>query len=380
MSYKIAIHPDGFRHRNGEEQSFSRRWIELAAEANIVVQLVDAYDQDVLLKIRECDGFMWRFDYVPPSLTLAKRLLPAIEHGLRIPVFPSWKSGWHFEDKVAQHYLLKAAGIPMPQTWVFWRVEDALGFCEQATYPLVMKLAHGFQSANVALIRNPSEAMCWSRRMFRHGVRSIRSSAASLPRRMVHTLHDGMPLLGGSRENQFTELQGGYLLLQEFVPANEFDIRATVIGNRGYVFRRFNRPGDFRASGSGRGDWDPTQIDLTAVRLAFEVARALDTESVAVDILSRQGQPLVVEISYTFASWAVRDCPGHWLLRGDPATGKLDWIDGQLAAEDAIFIDFTAKLTARTKPVVLSVRPDGSIDPVKNRELRELRLPKTEAI
>ncbi len=81
---------------------------------------------------------MWRFDYVPPSLTFAKRLLPAIEQGLQIPVFPSWKSAWHFEDKIGQHYLLAAAGIPMPQTWVFWHLDDALEFCRQADYPVVM--------------------------------------------------------------------------------------------------------------------------------------------------------------------------------------------------------------------------------------------------
>ena len=380
MSYKIAIHPDNFRHRNGEEQSFSGRWVQLAAQANIGVQIVDAYDPDVLLQIRDCDGFMWRFDYVPPALTLAKRLLSAIEHGLRIPVFPSWKSAWYFEDKVAQHYLLKAAGIPMPRTWVFWRLDDALKFCEQASYPLVMKLAHGFRSANVALIRNRNEAVRWSRRMFRRGVHSIRSSAASLPRKMVHTLHDSMTLLGRPDENRFSELQGGYLLLQEFVGGNEFDIRVTVLGNRGYVFRRFNRPEDFRASGSGRCDWDPTQIDLAAVRLAFEIARRLDTESVAVDILFQSGQPVVVEMSYTFASWAVRDCPGHWLLRGNPAIGKLDWIEGRLAAEDAIFIDFAAKLAGKANLLNLSATDDYSMDGFGSPTPGESLLPKTEAI
>jgi glutathione synthase/RimK-type ligase-like ATP-grasp enzyme len=382
MNYKIGIHPDNFRHANGEEQSFSGRWIELAAQSNIAVQIVDAYAPDALLKIRECDAFMWRFDYVPPSLTFAKRLLPAIEQGLQIPVFPSWKSAWHFEDKIGQHYLLAAAGIPMPQTWVFWHLDDALEFCRQADYPLVMKLAHGFRSANVVRIRNRAEASRWARKMFRRGVRSIQSSASSFPRKMVRKLHDGMSsLLGRSRENHLAELEGGYLLLQEFIDGNNFDTRVTIIGNRAFAFRRFNRPNDFRASGSGRGDWDPAQIDLAAVRLAFEVARQLDVESVAVDVLRREGEQVIVEISYTFASWAVRDCPGHWVLRDNPATGKIDWIPGQLAAEDAIFIDFTAELSSGTRVLDQSPKHDCSIGSiVGNRLLGDLRVPKSEAV
>ncbi len=53
------------------------------------------------------------------------------------------------------------------------------------------------------------------------------------------------------------------------------------------------------------------------------------------------------EISYTFASWAVRDCPGHWVLNEGPGTGRLRWIEGQMAPEDALFDDFAAKLPFR---------------------------------
>ena len=56
------------------------------------------------------------------------------------------------------------------------------------------------------------------------------------------------------------ELQRDYLLVQEFLPGNGFDTRITVIGNRAFGFRRFNRPDDFRASGSGRIDWNPAAI------------------------------------------------------------------------------------------------------------------------
>jgi glutathione synthase/RimK-type ligase-like ATP-grasp enzyme len=64
---------------------------------------------------------MWRFGYSATVRLFAKRLLVAIEHGLGIPVFPSSETVWHFEDKVAQHYLLLSAGIRTPTTWMFWK-------------------------------------------------------------------------------------------------------------------------------------------------------------------------------------------------------------------------------------------------------------------
>ena len=142
-------------------------------------------------------------------------------------------------------------------------------------------------------------------------------------------------------------MQRGYFYVQEFLPGNEFDTRITVIGNRAFAFRRMNRLGDFRASGSGRIDWTPEEIDLDAVRLAYRVARQLDTQSIAVDVLRRRGEAVINEISYTYASWAVRDCPGHWRLHGAPDTGRLFWVQGSTRPEDAIFDDFVASLSAR---------------------------------
>jgi hypothetical protein len=142
-------------------------------------------------------------------------------------------------------------------------------------------------------------------------------------------------------------LQHGYVYLQEFLPGNDYDTRVTVIGHRGFAFRRLNREGDFRASGSGRIIWTPAEIDPRMVRLGFRVARQLGTQSVAIDGLLKHGEPVVGEISYTYASWAIRDCPGHWVLDGDPMTGELGWVEGSTRPEDAIFDDFVAHLESR---------------------------------
>ena len=219
---------------------------------------------------------MWWFAHLPYPRNFAKRCVQAVEHGLRIPVFPSYRTIWHFDDKIAQQYLLEAAGIPVPSTHVFWTEKSARSFCTDARYPVVIKLTSGITSENVAMLQRREDAEYWIARLFRGGAVSLRRDGfvprpKTIARRLLHAgrlvLTGAMPPVG-----ERTDLQKGYLLVQEFLEGNAFDTRITVIGDRAFAFRRFNRPKDFRASGSGLIDWDPAGIEEDAVRLAFRVA------------------------------------------------------------------------------------------------------------
>ena len=147
--------------------------------------------------------------------------------------------------------------------------------------------------------------------------------------------------------------QKNYALFQDFLPDNDFDTRVTVIGNRAFAFRRFNRPGDFRASGSGRIDYDPGAIDLRCVSAALEAVRKLGSQSMAFDYLFRgkDREPVVGEISYCYADWAVEHCSGHW-------DAGLNWHAGHLWPEEAHVDDFLAEVAARA-----SERVNGSRTP-----------------
>jgi hypothetical protein len=334
MPLTIAMQHDFVRQPNGEEQSFSDRWKELANQCGMAVRSVDVFKPGALDSIRGCDGFMWRYGFEEPDLGFAKRLLPAIEHGMQIPVFPAWKTSWHFEDKITQGYLLEAAGLPTPKTSTFWSEDDALEFCRSTAYPFVAKLTAGIRSNNVVLVNNQRQAERLVSRMFGAGVHTFHPPQLSLRGRIgrnkvVRTLR--------GRRIEHERRQAGYFYAQEFLPGNAYDTRVTVIGHRAFAFRRFNREGDFRASGSGKISWEPSEIDLSTVRLAFEVARKLGTQSVAIDGMMKGDTRLVGEISYTYAAWALERCPGHW---EQEAAGDLRWVEGHLRAEDAIFDDF----------------------------------------
>jgi len=347
MNLKIAIQHDEFTHHNGEHQSYSDRWLELAGKFGIQAVPVDAFAADVMEMISGCDAFMWRPSPLASDRLYAMRLLYAVEKGLGMSVFPDLNSSWHFEDKVGQYYFLAAAGIPIPATRVYWTRQQAEQFCDTATYPFVLKLATGYQSSNVRLVRNRDDAQYYIDKMFGTGAVSLAYGPASPFRLLLRRLRATSETLQGRNPNGSTaqvELQYGYFLVQEFLPGNDFDVRVTVTGDRAFVFRRFNRPNDFRASGSGRIDWNPCEVGEDAVRLAYRVARQLQAQTVAVDVLRRGTKPVIGELTLSYASWAVRDCPGHWVLHGSPESGRLEWVEGSMEPADAIFADFVAKL------------------------------------
>ena len=343
---RIAMHLDNTPLSSGRSQSFASRWRELAAERGIEVREVDAFAGDLLASLQDCDGFMWCFWNAPHNSELGKRLAAVMAHATHLPMFPDWKTCWFFEDKHAQRYLLEAAGVPMPQTRVFWDENSALEFLETASFPLVVKLAFGIVSANVRLVRGPAEARGLVRMLFDQGLTTLprqlgTGPAAWLRARASNTLRAAL----GRRPREHLGIgpvQKGVVMFQEFLDGNAFDYRITVIGDRAFGFRRFNRAGDFRASGSGSIDWDPDAIEPEVVELAYATADRLQSQVLALDILRRDGNLVVIEISYYYEAWAVHRCPGHWRRRA--VGGGLDWVSGQMRPEDAIFDDFTQGL------------------------------------
>lgn len=342
MPLTIAIHPDDYTAPAGKWQDASSpKWADAIRAAGHEVRWVDVFANDILEQLDGCAGLMWRWNHARGMYRVARRLLPVVERTLGLQVYPDQATCWHYDDKIAQHYLLPALGVPTPKTWVFYRREDAEAWADQASYPVVMKLATGAGSENVRLVRNAADAKWWVRQVFNLGRCSLGKKVdwpdrlRMIPRRILR---------GRYRRDLGSELQIGYAYFQEFLEGNEFDTRVTVIGNRAFAYRRFNRPDDFRASGSGNFTTDPDSIPPSTIDFAFEVARKLGTQSIALDILYRDEAPVINEISYTFVAGMVHACPGHW---GSAAPGApLVWNSGSMWPEQAQAEDFLDRVTA----------------------------------
>lgn len=345
----IGIQPAG-------KSSFGERWGSALQSRGAAVKWLDLLGPEPLQQVAGCDGVMWHWYHYPSEVRWAALpILRVIEEHLRIPVFPDMATCWHFDDKIAQSHLLEAMGIPIPKTWTFWRKADALAWCGKTDYPVVAKLSGGAGSQNVRLIRSEAEARAYVEQCFSGSGIVIRpvlpEGGMARPwaclKRAAKRAAQAAPYVFANRFPAFPDQtywmpHKNYALFQEFLAGNKFDTRVTVIGRRAYAFRRWNRPNDFRASGSGRIDYDPAAIDLRCVKSAFDAAQRLGSQSTAFDFLFRgtSKEPVVGEISYGFADGAVEQCPGHW----DPG---LKWREGRLWPEEAHVEDFLERIRSR---------------------------------
>ncbi|HOY67561.1 MAG TPA: hypothetical protein PLP29_11760 [Candidatus Ozemobacteraceae bacterium] len=282
-------------------------------------------------------------------------------------VFPNIATCAHFDDKVAQKYLLETIDAPFIPTWVFYKRHTAMKWIEKAAWPKVFKLSSGAGSINVRLVRSREEATALCRQAFGRGFPIVAGYLTDIHTRVhkTQTAYEFLEKLFRAPQTLLNVIalryrmprQRGYLYFQEFIPGNTFDTRITIIGNRAFGFQRMNRPNDFRASGSGTLSFDPDQIDKRCVEIAFKVADRIGTQSLAFDFLfDLQKKPLIVEISYCYVASAVHQCPGHWDRQGI-------WHQGQVWPEEAILEDvlFTIRQRKETEPTWKTSRDETHI-------------------
>ena len=335
----IAVHGD-----NG----FAPRWRTAAERMGIRVKHVNALSNTVWKDLNGCTALLWHVDHENSvDLEFARSVLLTAEQR-RLRVYPDHRTVWHFDDKVAQKYLLEAIDAPIAPTWVFFDRRDAEQFLSAATFPLVFKLRGGAGSLNVRMIRSRREGLRMVSAMFGRGLpafpiggslvrvasraRQAYGKKSSLWRRAWRV----MGLM--ARKLRSFGRERGYVLFQEFVPGNDHDVRVTVVGERAFVFMRTVRPGDFRASGSGMIQYlEPDAIPLDMVDLAYSITQKLGTQSLALDFVRDPDsrRPILLEISYSFVASAVEACPGY--LKPDHT-----WVPGTVDVPELILRDLMA--------------------------------------
>lgn len=320
---RIGIH--------NRKDSFSNKWIEYCDRNNLNYKIVNAYDSDIVSQLEDCDIFFWHHqqsDY--RDLLFAKQLLFALQQA-GIKVYPNFDTGWHFDDKVGQKYLLESIDAPTIASHVFYTKKDALIWAKTAKYPMVFKLRGGAGGSNVMLVKSFHQNKNIIRKSFSKGHSGFNPltrftdnlklfKQLKVPFRDV--LKSFMRLFIPNINTKLIQREVGYVYYQDFLPNNDSDIRLIIIGGKcAYGMKRLVREGDFRASGSKNFVYD--KIDKDILKIGFEVAKRLRLQSVAFDfIYDENREPKIVEISYGFGTSGSSRCSGYW-------DDNLTWHEGE---------------------------------------------------
>lgn len=312
MSLKLAIHD----HSN----SFSDIWIDYCIHNGVNYKIVNCFSNSIISDMHDCYGLMWHWfhnDYRAHNAAL--QIVLALETAGKY-VFPNSNTCWHYDDKVAQKYLLEAISAPLVPTYIFHSAAEAYQWIETTTFPKVFKLRCGAGSQNVQLVRSREEANRIVRKAFQTGFpyyssasdmreriwtfRRIKSKAA-----INHLIKGIVRIAFKKRSVELLPQQKGYVYFQDFLSENKHDVRVRIIGNKASATIRYNRGNDFRASGSRIKSYDHSLVEKEYLEIAFTISDRLRLQSCAFDFLKHNGKIFLIEISYCFGK---RQQTGYW--------------------------------------------------------------------
>jgi len=310
---KIAIH-----HR---DEGFSKDWIQYCKDNDISHKLVNCYSNSIIEDVADCDLVMWHFHQANcKDILFAKQLIFSLETAGK-KVFPNFYTSWHFDDKLGQKYLLEAIDAPLVNSYAFYEREKALEWVESTTFPKVFKLRKGAGSSLVQLVANRETAKRLIRKAFGKGFSQYQPGSNlrerwrmyKLGRSSLWNVIKGVLRFGYTTD--FDRVAGnekGYVYFQDFIPENKSDTRVIVIDGKAFAIKRAVRKDDFRASGSGVINYDLELFDEETIKISFDLAEKLKTQSLAIDFVYHNEKPMLLELSYGYTSEVYEPCVGYW--------------------------------------------------------------------
>jgi glutathione synthase/RimK-type ligase-like ATP-grasp enzyme len=304
--------------------NWGKEWISYCVDNQIEFEIVDCYDSNIINKLNGFDILLWHFSgYVYVDMLIARSILYSAKN-MGLKVFPDFNDSWHFDDKIAETYLLQSVNAPIPESNMFYSYDAAACWFENtAKYPVVAKLRNGSGSHNVKLLNSQKEALNYCSNIFGKGISSSPSlifksssnfnSAKSLKVFLSRIKRIPEFLRTVRNSKQFSK-ERGYVFVQEFIPNDGYDLKVVVVGNKLSYIARNVRKGDFRASGGGNLFVDNSIVTKEIINYAFTTNIRLGFKCMGYDFVvnNRNNQAKIVEISYGFSHAAQLICGGHF--------------------------------------------------------------------
>lgn len=183
------------------------------------------------------------------------------------------------------------------ETKVYGCNEEFFQQLEETTFPCIYKPAEGAGGRGVALLHDKEEAMrllnLWNRN---HHPRLKEKLYLALGKTKPSTLHS-------NHRSKF--------IIQNQVEGLSGDYKVLVFDEKYYALRRTNRDNDFRASGSGRLDYEP-HLPSGMLDFAKSVYDALNVPFVSLDIAHDGNRCYLIEFQCLHFGTAALEYSTHY--------------------------------------------------------------------
>lgn len=308
-----------------EIDNMVQSYAEACAECGIDYVIVDLLSNDWISDLlrTNVDGVLVRIKgNIQEQKSLFDERLSIINDDLGLPIYPSKKELFLYENKRMYEYWLTANNFPHPKTYIFYTKSRALNFINESKFPLVFKTNGGASSSGVEIIKHKIRAKIIIHKIF----------GFIDPRLSLGKTHWGK--IAGLPIPKFGTAQKHYVLIQEFIPI-KWEWRIIKIGDSYFGHQKLLK-GQF-ASGSDIVGWVEPPKEL--LFMCKEVCERGSFDSMAIDILeSLDGKYYINEIQSLFGSFL----PYQMKINGVP--GRFLYINGEFRFEEGEFNKYNSNL------------------------------------
>jgi glutathione synthase/RimK-type ligase-like ATP-grasp enzyme len=319
-----------------EDPASTMKWEIACRKKEIPFEVIDFTSADWMEQIqaRDFDFFLLR----PPGMTehykvLFDERLYILTQILGKKTFPSYDEVIVYENKKFLSYFLKAKGIPLPRTDVFYNKSQALEFCRETQLPVIAKTSIGASGTGVTVFRSRKALRKYILKAFSSkGIkrRFGPNRATGTPRKWIKKALNSPAYFKKRLKEYFTIYKSGqrnYVILQEYIP-HEYEWRMARIGESYFGHKKIKQ-GDM-ASGTKGIDYVDPPVDI--LNFTRELCEKNNFNSMAIDIFEHPEKGYVVnELQTIFGH--VQD----YILEVDGKPGRYLFKDGNWLFEAGDF-------------------------------------------
>lgn len=320
---KVAIQKNTYKVAHSTSWNFP--WEDYCKDNNIEYEFIDLKTCDAINELKRFNVLLWHFGQYNHADMLEARSVLYSAKRMGLKVFPDFNESWHFDDKVAEMYILQALGAPIPKSHVYYDKETIKNDLVSGVikFPIVAKLRTGSGSHNVKLLKSKHALMSYASKMFSTGYNPAPSLLYKTSSN-IRSSHNKQQFISKlKRVPEFLRTLSGakrfphekdYVYLQQFIPNDGYDMKVVVVGDKCAFLVRPVRSHDFRASGGGEVFFDPKYFNKQVIESAFNISDALGTQCMGYDyvINKETGEGVIVEMSYGFSHQAIMASKGFY--------------------------------------------------------------------